>query len=842
MDNQQLPESVLQLDESLAESPICSLLLNEQGTILQCNDAASQLLQAAQSDLIGTSVSSKVIGSGAIQALMSRVRKEQVPVQAEFQLALLPPHARHIQLHIWPAHHQRGIFHAQILDVSDYLAGLQRDRVRSQVLSLIAQGAPLAAVLQALVLEFEAANPGSLCTVLLLDETMQHVLTGAAPSMPRHFSEAIHGAPIGPVAGSCGTAAYFNKRVIVTDIYSDPLWVPYRELARSADLASCWSQPFTDSEGKVLGTFAIYHRDVHIPSQQDIDNIIHSAQLAAIATERDRTDERLRKEQMRYRAIVETCEEGIWMTDRNSITNFVNPKLAEMLGFPIEAMLGQHIYQFIPRNLHNVANRFVERRRQGIAEKHDLQLKRQDGSLLWVSISSNPMHDGQGNYTGALAMVVDIDERYHATRLLEERSRELAQANTKLQDVMANLEAKVTERTWELSQALSQAQAAMAAKTDFLAVMTHEVRTPVNGIYGMTQMLEMTQLDEEQHEYLTSIRASSRELLALINDILDLSKIEAGALDLEIQPFDLALQLRSLDQQFRPLFVNKGLIFNLILGELPPILIGDALRLRQVLANLLSNALKFTDRGAVTLRAAAEHCDEQHSRIRFEVEDTGMGIPEDRLHRLFQPFSQVDSSITRHYGGTGLGLSICARLIAAMSGTMTVSSETGKGSCFRFDVLLEQGIAKIPEAQLPLRKPEIDPSIQVLIVEDNLVNQKILSGFLKKAGLTAWVANNGLEAVEIARSHPLDLIFMDLQMPEMDGLTATGLIRELPLAHQPRIIALTANVFETDRKSSLNAGMDHFMIKPFNYSEILDQLELVSTNRHHREQTHDEDP
>jgi signal transduction histidine kinase len=438
-------------------------------------------------------------------------------------------------------------------------------------------------------------------------------------------------------------------------------------------------------------------------------------------------------------------------------------------------------------------------------------------------MSDTPQSDEVTRLTRRLAR--EKASRKEAERLLEERSLQLYHANRGLQALAANLERDVTARTAELRQALERAEGAVRAKGEFLAMMSHEIRTPMNGILGMAQLLEMTTLDEEQKGYLTIVRSSGDALLALINDILDFSKIEAGRLEFEARDFDLRRTIEASLTLYRPEIEQKGLRLEIELADaLPVALNGDSMRLQQVLGNLLSNARKFTHDGAIKVRVSGEREGASSFRVRCAVSDSGIGIPADRLDRLFKSFSQIDASTTRKYGGTGLGLAICDRLCRAMGGSITVDSTEGEGSTFRFDVCFK--LAEGPQDVMAAIGEPVAGSAnpRVLVVEDHPVNQMHTVALLAKLGIDADLAGNGAEAVDRASLGDYEIILMDLQMPVMDGLEATRRIRGLDLPVQPLIVALTASAYETDRERCLQAGMDDFLGKPFRLEALRSKL------------------
>lgn len=383
-------------------------------------------------------------------------------------------------------------------------------------------------------------------------------------------------------------------------------------------------------------------------------------------------------------------------------------------------------------------------------------------------------------------------------------------------------------------------EASLKAKSEFLANMGHELRTPMNGVLGITDILLHSTIDPEQSHYLKIIKNCGETMLNQVNDILDFSKIESHNIELEKIPFPIHQLVNEVLQLLQIEAIDKGISLTYQPGpDVPLWIIGDANRFRQIIINLVGNALKFTQAGSIEISSNSKILENKQRKIRFSIKDTGIGIPKNSIRKLFKSFSQVDASTTRKYGGTGLGLAICKGLCSQMGGSIWVKSTLGVGSTFYFTFIDQASIVTVSNSGvLPLR-PGPNPSDQhppllILIAEDNHTNQIVTLGLLKKLGHQADIANNGLEVLEKLEQKSYDIIFMDCQMPEMDGFETTSkIINNYPNEKIPWIIALTASAYPEDREKCLESGMNDFITKPISPEALLQALKQVKPKSHH---------
>ncbi|MEO1262041.1 MAG: response regulator [Bacteroidota bacterium] len=510
-----------------------------------------------------------------------------------------------------------------------------------------------------------------------------------------------------------------------------------------------------------------------------------------------RTKELERSEQ-KYRGIMENMELGLLEVDRHHKIIRAYDKFCKMVDYSPEELVEKNAVElFLPEGFNKTMQEQDKKRTEGQTGVYEVQIKKKDGSLIWVLISGAPIFDMQGNIVGSIGIHYDITQRI----LMQE----------------------------DLAAARKVAEDAQKAERQFIARMSHEIRTPLNAIIGMSHLLFDTPLNEEQKQYAHILKSSSDILQSLITDILDFSKIQAGGIKPQKNTFDLFGLLNSLEKTFKFRNESSSVDFLVDIDEkIDTLLIGDDLLLNQILLNLLSNAFKFTKQGEIKLTCQLLRKEKNNYYLEFKIADSGIGIAEEKLKLIFENFKQADNEISKQYGGTGLGLAITKQLTELQGGKIWVESKLNRGTDFY--VQLKYGdsgspLGKSIDSSENISEFPVGP-IKILVVEDNYMNRQYISALFKKWNIKFVLADNGKEGLEKAKMEKFDLIFMDISMPEMDGYESTIHIRnELNPNKDTPIVALTASALISKKDKALKSGMTDYLLKPFEPKQILQVIE-----------------
>lgn len=662
-------------------------------------------------------------------------------------------------------------------------------------------GAPIRDVLRTLVNTAQAYVEGDMrASVLLLDRSGTVLHTGAAPSLPQAYNDALDGLAIGPTAGSCGTAAYLKKPVFVRDIRTDPLWEAFRELADAHELRSCWSHPVLSSKGKVLGTFAFYYREARHPTEREdqaMQVLVHTAALVLErhqeAQERSIAERALHDARLRLEATLAAGEVATWIYDIPLRQVSGDRNFKQLFGIPAEQET-EHYDVLCERTIHpDDQDRVAASVRHSIEHREAFEaayrLRMHDGSYRHVVARGKVQYAEDGTPLVLPGVLLDITTLKRAEEEIRRYAAQLVEINRR--------------------------------KTEFLATLAHELRNPLAPIRNGLEVLRMTggsaTIGERVHGMMSR---QVDHMVHLIDDLLDMARIDSGKIELRIEALDLRSVIASAVESSMPTIEVGRHQLELAVSDEPFILNADATRLAQVLSNLLTNAAKYTpERGRIRLLAYRES-----GEVVISVSDTGIGIPPEALESIFDMFTQVRPGLGRTQGGLGIGLSLVRRLVAMHGGSVTAASAgEGHGSTFtiRLPLLDDAGL---PDTSMPGSAPSTGrpggKPVRILVVDDNEDAADSMAALLRARHHRVDVANGGQRALELIQAHDPDVVLLDIGMPVMDGHEVARKARAMPGRAHVRLVALTGWGAEHDRINTRQAGFDDHLTKPASIEAI----------------------
>lgn len=682
-----------------------------------------------------------------------------------------------------------------------------------RVLELIVQGAPLQEVLENLARVVEQqSQEGGLVSILLLDEQGLCLRHGAAPSLPDAFNQAVDGAPVAPEGGSCVAAAYRKAPVVATDIATDPVWAPYRQLALEHGLRACWSTPIMSSEGNVLGTFAVYYRESREPGPRDLQLIQLMTRTAAVAIGRERAEKEreqlinsLEVERERLSYLFEKSPSFVaLLRGPEHVFEIVNPAYRHLMGGrdligktareAIPEIEGQGYFELL-NEVYKSGRPFAEREmRAMISRENETQLEE-----VFIDLVYQPFFDQGGEVAGIFAHGVDVTDQVRARRRIEEAQKE--------------------------------AEAANRLKDEFLATLSHELRTPLTAVLGWARMLRGGQLDEKKAaRALEVIERNAEAQQRLVEEVLDVSRIITGKLRLSVRPVELVPVVEAAVDVVRPAAEAKGIEMEVSVAADAGLVSGDPDRLQQVVWNLLTNAVKFTEKGGkVEVRL-----ERSGSNVMVKVRDTGIGIPPEFLPHVFDRFRQADASTKREHGGLGLGLAVVRHLVEQHGGTVAAESEgENRGATFVIELPIsairlgteENGAGKDNGEGRAVRSSHSASlgGVRVLVVDDHTDSRDLLSMVLGDCGARVLTASSVKEAIELMGRERIDVLVSDIGMPLEDGYDLIRKVRSLALDEGGGVpaLALTAYADEQDRQRALSSGFQQHLSKPIEPADLI---------------------
>ena len=535
---------------------------------------------------------------------------------------------------------------------------------------------------------------------------------------------------------------------------------------------------------------------------------ISSAEMSELYESLKKSSESiLAKERDKLSAVIAALGEGLCVLTEDGIVTYTNPEACQLLELDHGKVIGAAFHELIQVDEKNFPFPTLDHAQR---ISRDVELTHEDGAKVPISYTVSPIIHVNKELVGAVVVFRDVTLEHQAQKTVE-RARDKALENAK-------------------------------AKSDFLATMSHEIRTPLNGIVSIAELLQRSELDEEQKEDVITMQSCAFSLRSIINNVLDFSKLEAGKLFIDQRPFNIRKTSEQLVVRLGVQMLEKQQVCILkIADEVPEKLVGDSLRIEQILTNLVGNAIKFTnENGAIIIYVNASSISPEEATLRFSVADTGIGIPPDKQKNVFKAFIQADGSTTREFGGTGLGLSICTRLLEMMNGHIWLESKPDVGSVFHFELPFGRTVSSVlaSEDVSDIRKKIAQTNIKearalrILLAEDNSINQDTISRMLQTKGHEVKIAVNGVEAVEMVEQQNFDIVLMDLHMPRMGGLEATQLIRaKVGRCSEIPIVALTAHAITGVKESCLQAGMNGYVSKPIDYDELFSVIQEVANRK-----------
>lgn len=828
---------------------IMMIILDGNGFVSQINKKGCDVLGYSKDEIIGKDWFSEFLPKNigeSVRNVFNQIMNEEIEGVEYFQNPIVNKKSeeRLIQWHNVILRDLNGNPIGTLSSGEDITEKVKEEKFKqrqNEILQSIVLRKPLKEILEKIVESVEEVETSSICSILLLDENKKQLRLGSAPHFPDFYNNAIDGIEIGENVGSCGAAAYTKKRVIAEDLLTHPNWLPYKELILKTELRSCWSEPLFDEKGNVLGTFAIYHKQPGKPNDEEIKLIENVASLTSLAITNQKALQEVEEQSNLLKKLSQRVPGFIYQfqywADGRSCFPYASEGIRDLFelapadvkedGTPIFKKIYR---EDLPGLIESIKKSFETFGRW----EYEFRVQHDDNRIIWLRGDAMP-DKSEGESVLWHGYLADVTEKKETEEeilnvnanleiQIERRTQELADRNERLSNEIEERK-KIEE---ELIIAKKEAERANLAKSEFLSRMSHELRTPMNAIIGFAQLLLMGELTPPQEKNIKQILKSGKHLLDLINEVLDMAKIESGKISISTEPIVADGIIFETIDIVKQIAEEKNIRIEYEPSEIKNVFVkADVQRLKQVLINLLNNAIKYNkENGSVKIKCGKGSSDKL---IRISITDTGKGIPNDKIEKIFLPFERIGAESTE-IEGTGLGLSISKKIIELMSGSIGVESDVGKGTTFWIELEKAKSLLQKHKNESEYIETQISKSKKegtILYIEDNVSNIELISQIIENHRSSLKLITNmyGENAVQLAIDFKPDLILLDLDLPDIHGSEVLKRLKADKRTSGIPVIVLSADAMTKQIEKLLATGANDYLTKPFDVLQFLKMID-----------------